>query len=491
MSEDFTTKENNAFPLRKPVPLRPRKSHLTFLSPSGARAVSFSTNDNSLSQCYDRNSSISYLEQCFEVLSCIGHGCFGVVFKVNSLEDGKLYAIKKSRERFRNTMDKKRKLIEVERLERIPKHPNCIQMYRAWEENGYLFLQLELCELSLAEYTLSHHKIPEKMIWNILTDIALALRHLHDLDIMHLDIKLDNILMANDGSFKLSDFGISLDCSQICKDFMDGDPRYLAPEVLNENFSKSADVFSLGISIYELSYDVNLPQSGMLWQNLRKGQIPCLRIDRISKDLFGLITWMMHPKPDKRPTAGMILMEPHIERILMKRKISNILETLATPGKLIISFIAFFGKAGYDMVMKALFKFWPLKQNCSSHHHNGLRIPDEHSQDVKTNDHAVVTSTPITGNSEQSRDSPERFEESWEVSKCYDSSMDTCRLSADDSPSEEFFRRLPSSAGCRRCNNTRVHPYSNLIKKKLQPCVTRKGSTIRNLSIDFSDCVKD
>ncbi|KAG8236841.1 hypothetical protein J437_LFUL017125 [Ladona fulva] len=173
---------------------------------------------------------------------------------------------------------RKRKLKEVERLEKLPRHPNCVQLYRAWEEDGHLFLQIELCEFSLAKYTLTHHFVPEEMVWNVLTDITLALKHLHDRDVMHLDIKLDNILMTKDGSFKLSDFGIALDCSQMLKDALEGDPKYVAPELLSEKFTKSADIFSLGISMLELSFDLNLPQHGVPWQRLREGRIPHFRV---------------------------------------------------------------------------------------------------------------------------------------------------------------------------------------------------------------------
>ncbi|XP_046405215.1 membrane-associated tyrosine- and threonine-specific cdc2-inhibitory kinase isoform X2 [Ischnura elegans] len=477
-------KEDSVLPERKPMPGRPRKSNSTWTSAAGAQAISLLGAENSLCQFYDKDSNVSYLEQCFEIVGCIGHGCFGVVFKANSLEDGKLYAIKKSRDRFRNALDKKRKLVEVELLEKLPKHPNCIQMHRAWEENGFLFLQLELCEISLAKYTLSHHRIPEEMIWNILTDMVLALKHLHDRNIMHLDIKLDNILISSNGSFKLSDFGISLDCSQKLRDIIDGDAKYIAPEVLTESFSKAADIFSLGISIYEVSYDVNLPQCGVQWQRLRKGQIPQLRVNSISKDLFELIKWMMDPDPEKRPTVDMILQHSQIRRILLKRKINQLLETLASSGKLFMSFLTFFGKVGYDMLMAALVKLRPMNQGCPALVPDALDILDEHPRNISENKH-VVTSTPMK-HSEENRMTPERVNESWEISECFDSSAEVCRNAMiEDSPSGIFFKNIPSESECKHCRTVRVHPYSNSTRKKCIYCFRKRCSTVRNLLNDF------
>lgn len=89
----------------------------------------------------------SYFDQCFEVLEKLGQGSFGEVFKVRSREDGKLYAVKKSRQRFRGKLDRRQKLTEVEKHERLPPHPNCVRFHRAWEERQCLYIQTELCDM--------------------------------------------------------------------------------------------------------------------------------------------------------------------------------------------------------------------------------------------------------------------------------------------------------------------------------------------------------
>lgn len=55
---------------------------------------------------------------------------------------------------------------------------------------------------------------------------------------------------------------------------MEGDAKYLAPELMDGKFTKAADVFSLGISMLELASDLELPSRGKLWHDLRNGIFP-------------------------------------------------------------------------------------------------------------------------------------------------------------------------------------------------------------------------
>lgn len=57
-------------------------------------------------------------------------------------------------------------------------------------------------------------------------------------------------------------------------DFSEGDCRYIAPETLESNFTKAADIFSLGITILEVASKVELPRNGFIWQQLRNGVLP-------------------------------------------------------------------------------------------------------------------------------------------------------------------------------------------------------------------------
>ena len=104
---------------------------------------------------------------------------------------------------------------EVAKHEPFPKHPNLVRFYKAWEENYYLYIQTELCECSLSEFTESNHDIPETMVWNFLADLLSAIAYLHNRDLIHLDIKPDNIFITTGGIYKLGDFGLMVASSNV------------------------------------------------------------------------------------------------------------------------------------------------------------------------------------------------------------------------------------------------------------------------------------
>lgn len=122
---------------------------------------------------------------------------------------------------------------------------------------------MEYCEGSLKKSIDSHRKLQkvfrEQDIRRVLVDILQALSELHSIDIVHLDIKPDNILISQKGTYKLSDFGLSRRIELLCgEDITEGDSRYIPREILNNSNADEvpdltkADIFSLGITIFQL-----------------------------------------------------------------------------------------------------------------------------------------------------------------------------------------------------------------------------------------------
>lgn len=154
-----------------------------------------------------------------------------------------------------------------------------------------------------------------------------------------MDIKPDNIFIAEDSNAcKLGDFGLVLDVSNGTEvsDAQEGDPKYLAPELMLGKFGKQADVFSLGITILEMASDLDLPRGGDLWHQLRSGKLPeeflmgvflsfsfctslfhwvCLYFLGISEEMKTIIRLMMEPDPEKRPTVSEILEHPLVHQV--------------------------------------------------------------------------------------------------------------------------------------------------------------------------------
>lgn len=171
------------------------------------------SNDSILTNSvYRPNLRESYFEQCFEVVDRIGEGSFGEVFKVRSKEDGQLYAVKKSLQLYRGETSRQERIEEVRRYEQFSGHENCITLYKAWEQNDLLYMQLELCKCNLETYLMqTKDLLSENEVWNILVDLLLAVKALHDQNLIHLDIKLENIMISEDNICKLGDFGLVAD----------------------------------------------------------------------------------------------------------------------------------------------------------------------------------------------------------------------------------------------------------------------------------------
>lgn len=93
-------------------------------------------------------------------------------------------------------------------------------------------------------------KTDEPAAWAYLCDLLSALQHLHSHGFVHLDLKPANVLITDSGRLKLGDFGLLLELKQtgaaeekVKDDVQEGDPRYMAPELLRGEYGPAADVF--------------------------------------------------------------------------------------------------------------------------------------------------------------------------------------------------------------------------------------------------------
>ena len=319
--ENEGTPRHHVPPTHKPPANRHQSRKSSQLAPvpfKGGRTISLS------SPPYNKNSSKPYFEQMFVQESCLGAGSFGEVFKVQSKDDGKTYAVKKAMSQYKGVEDRRCRLQEVKIQAKLQDHPNCVKIIHAWEENDLLYIQTELCQTDLSSLAHKNHNIPERLIGGYLVDLLKALEHLHNCDFLHMDIKLENVFVTEDGVCKLGDFGLAVDLNDKNLDPQMGDPMYIAQECITQNhFSKAADVFSLGISMFELATDLALPTSGPLWCKLRNDELDDTyynsRETPVSPELRKILNRMMERNPDERPTVQQLLEDPYIKSLVAQR----------------------------------------------------------------------------------------------------------------------------------------------------------------------------
>ncbi|CAN9509214.1 unnamed protein product [Ophioblennius macclurei] len=298
---------------------------------------------------YNPNKQQSYFSQCFTNLGLLGRGSFGEVYKVQSNKDGHQYAVKRSAQRFRGNHERNRSVREARNHERLCSHPHILDFVAAWEECDRLFIQTELCSTSLLLHAENQPPGPdEPSAWAYLCDLLSALQHLHSHGFVHLDLKPANVLITRSGRLKLGDFGLLYEVKQTSAegserdDVQEGDPRYMAPELLRGEYGPAADVFSLGVSILELACNIEIPNGGDGWQQLRQGCLPSEFTSGLSAELQTVLRMMLAPEPSARATVSELLALPSVRKHKWRRciylMVAETVLTLASICQLMMSF---------------------------------------------------------------------------------------------------------------------------------------------------------
>ncbi|CAH0475854.1 unnamed protein product [Peronospora belbahrii] len=254
-----------------------------------------------------------------QTIRWLGAGVSAEVFKVRDPKSGELFAIKKSKQELRNKQERHLLTQEINVLEKLvaSRHnfDHIVRYFQAWQEDGFFFLQMELCEGgTLQDFMTKRNQdtVPEQCLWAIIRDVATGLKVLHEHDIVHLDIKPDNIFITEDGKLKIGDFGMAGKIVTSTKSLsqigdLEGDANYIAKELLSSAARlPSADIFCLGIMILEIATGMTLPEGGQQWHELREGKLPPLSSSYTEK-LDTMIRQMMHPDATERPSAADIL----------------------------------------------------------------------------------------------------------------------------------------------------------------------------------------
>jgi serine/threonine protein kinase len=272
----------------------------------------------------------------FDIISELGNGSFGNVYKVLSRLDGCMYAIKVAHRQAKGMADKDRMLKEVYALAALSDQADTatfhiVRYHQAWMEESRLYIQTELCTTTLhAEMQqFSPTPLPLQRRYKCLREILLALEFIHRNGMVHLDIKPENVFLKND-QFKLGDFGLVSKISS--HDVEEGDSRYMSTELLSGDHADltKSDIFSLGITMLELSLggSKSLPSNGPEWQSLRSASgVPTL--PDTPDELHKIISVMMNPTYQERPCATDLLKKPQLlsdEQKMLLRERNKVLE---------------------------------------------------------------------------------------------------------------------------------------------------------------------
>jgi len=194
----------------------------------------------------------------YELNELIGRGGMGDVYRGRDVETGEPVAVKRLHadivEENPDIVDRFQR--EGEALRQL-NHPNIVAMLATLEENGQHYLVMEYVSGgSLRELLDSQGRLPLEAVLNLALDLADALTRAHRLNIVHRDIKPDNVLLAEDGTPRLTDFGVAClrDRTRLTQTgSVIGTYAYLSPEACNGlELDERTDIWSFGVMLFEM-----------------------------------------------------------------------------------------------------------------------------------------------------------------------------------------------------------------------------------------------
>lgn len=271
------------------------------------------------------------LVQNYVIGEVIGRGSYGEVTLATSKKDKKKYVIKKID--LHNASAKERTFAqqEVEILSKL-RHPNIVSYKESFQsDEGHLSIVMGYCEggdlyTKLKKQAKQSEYLTETQIVEWFVQIAMALQYMHDRNILHRDLKTQNIFLTKSKIIKLGDLGIArvLDSNCDMATTMIGTPYYMSPELFsNKPYNHKSDVWALGCCVYEmatLKHAFNAKDMNSLVYKILKGKTPVMP-KHYSEELLEIIRSMLSYEPSTRPSASRIL-----RHVFIKKHIAIFLE---------------------------------------------------------------------------------------------------------------------------------------------------------------------
>merc|ERR1719181_639404 len=208
------------------------------------------------------------------------------------------------------------------------RHPYIVRYRENFLEDGWLCIVMDYCEggdLSekIKKMRKEKQRFSEEQVLRWFTQAILALKYIHDMKILHRDLKSGNFFLSKSGNLKMGDFGIAkvLECTAACAQTQIGTPYYLSPEICSgKPYSWGSDIWSMGCILHEMCarkvpFDAQDLKS--LIRKITSGSPPDVPSE-YSVGLRNLCRELLSKNPDDRPQAQDVLKRPVVQEVVRR-----------------------------------------------------------------------------------------------------------------------------------------------------------------------------
>ncbi|KAI1290516.1 serine/threonine-protein kinase [Xylaria venustula] len=242
----------NDTPLTKTAHRDPVRPSLTVAAPSSN--VPQSTDSRTAAVQWPSQAPALSLRS-FDIGKKLGEGSFGRVFLARHRDSGYICALKMI-EKSKIREGSERHIKEEIEIHSNVRHPGLIGFYGWFHDDENIVIVLEYASGG-DFFTIFEREVvfKEPQAAKYIAQVATALLYLHRKNIMHRDLKVENILVGAYGELKLADFGFSTHCPENSRTTVCGTLDYMAPEMIHspgEAYDNTVDLWSLGVLTYEL-----------------------------------------------------------------------------------------------------------------------------------------------------------------------------------------------------------------------------------------------
>ena len=197
------------------------------------------------------------LDGRYEIQEIIGVGGMAIVYKAYDSIDDRIVAVKVLKDEYLTNEDFRRRFKNESKAIAVLSHPNIVKVYDVSFGDKLQYIVMEYVDgITLKEYIDQQKVLTWKEAVHFTVQILRALQHAHEKGVVHRDIKPQNIMMLEDGTIKVADFGIARFANSETRTITDkaiGSVHYISPEQARGGVTdKKSDIYSVGVMLYEM-----------------------------------------------------------------------------------------------------------------------------------------------------------------------------------------------------------------------------------------------